>query len=399
MKNSKKKWHDHTELCFDGDSYEEFKGAIVPPIFQNSLFTFKEWDDIDNAFDGIRDKNYVYSRLLNPTVNIAEEKIATICHAEKAKLYGSGMGAIAAAILYCVNSGDHIVTLKNIYGPANSFIGTYLKEKCGVSVTYVDGKDITEFEQAIQENTTLFYLESPTSIMFELQDLTAVSKLAKKHGIKTVIDNTWSTPIFQNPLDFGIDLEIHSASKYLGGHSDVVAGVIVGKAEHLDAMLMNEHALLGAKMAPFEGWLILRSLRTLHIRMKAHQEAGLNMALHLSQHPKVKQVFYPGLPSNAQYELSQNQMKGYSSLLSFELYTDDMQKIKAFVNALELFKLGVSWGGHDSLVYAPVISYIKELPPEKFKALGIKPAIIRISIGLEDIQDLKQDLENGFNKI
>lgn len=395
----KKNWHDHTLLCFDDDSYKEFKGAVVPPIFQNSLFTFSEWDDIDSAFDGIRDKNYVYSRLLNPTVNIAEEKIAAICHAEKAKLYGSGMGAIAAAILYCVNEGDHIVTLKNIYGPASSFIGTFLKEKCGVSVSYVDGKDITEFENAIQENTRLFYLESPTSLIFELQDLQALSTLAKANNIKTVIDNTWSTPIFQNPLDFGIDIEVHSASKYLCGHSDVVAGVVAGSAEDLDAMLMSEHALLGAKMAPFEGWLILRSLRTLHIRMKAHQEAGLEMASYLKNHPKVKQVFYPGLTSHAQYSLSQKQMKGYSSLLSFELNTDDINKIKAFVNTLHLFKLGVSWGGHDSLVYAPVISYIKELPPEKFEAMGIKPAIIRISIGLEDIGDLKNDLENAFNKI
>lgn len=398
MKEQKKQWHDDTQLCHDGEHYYDHKGAIVPPIYQNSLFAFREWDDIDKAFDNISN-DYVYSRLLNPTVSIAEEKIARLCRGEKAKMYASGMGAISAAILHCVKAGDHIVTLKNIYGPANSFINTFLKEKCNISVTYIDGTQIENFENAIQDNTTLFYLESPASLTYELQDLQAVSALAKKHHIKTVIDNTWASPIFQKPIELGIDIEVHSASKYLCGHSDVVAGVVIGKASDLDEMLTQEHALLGAKMAPFEGWLILRSLRTLHLRMRAHQELTLALATYLENHDKVRQVLYPGLPSFPQYELACRQMSGFSGLLSIELDTDDLQKIKSFVNALELFKLGVSWGGHDSLVYAPVISYIKELPPDKFAAMGIKPSLIRLSIGLEDIEDLKKDLERGFSMV
>lgn len=394
----KKKWHDDTMLCHDDEVYYENKGAIVPPIYQNSLFAFREWDDIDKAFSDMANSN-VYSRVQNPTCAIAEEKIAKLCHGEKAKLYASGMGAISAAIMYCINEGDHIVTIKNVYGPANSFLSQYLPDKCGVTVTYVSGKDVQEFEEAIQNNTTLFYLESPASLTYELQDLKAVCALAKSNNIKTIIDNTWASPIFQKPLDLGVDLEVHSVSKYLCGHSDVVAGVVISTAEHIDKMLMREHALMGAKMAPFEGWLILRSLRTLHIRMKAHQEVAMQIATHLSTHNDVRKVYYPGLPSFDQYELGRQQMSGYSGLLSFELDTDDLAKIKSFVNALTLFKLGVSWGGHDSLVYAPVISYAKELSPDKFKAMGIKPGLIRISIGLEDVNDLIADLEYGFEEM
>ncbi len=383
-----------TRLCHD-DSYFDHKGAIVPPIYQNSLFAFESWESIDDAFSNPTN-SFIYSRVLNPTAQQAEEKIAHICRAEKAKLYASGMGAIAAAILYVVNYGDHIVTIKNIYGPVNSFISNFLARKCGVTVTYVSGTNVSEIEEAINEKTTLIYLESPASITFELQDLKAVSVLAKSRDIKTIIDNTWASPIYQNPLDFGIDMEVHSVSKYLCGHSDVVAGVVIGSSEDLDAMLLSEHALLGAKIAPIEAWLILRSLRTLPIRMQKHQESTLTIADYLEQHPAVRRVNYPGLSSHPQFELGQEQMSGYGGLLSFELITEDFEKIKAFVNTLHLFKLGVSWGGHESLVYAPLISYSKELSPEQFKAMNIVPGLIRLSIGLEDVEDLQQDLADAF---
>ncbi|MBT8234272.1 MAG: PLP-dependent transferase, partial [Bacteroidia bacterium] len=213
------------------------------------------------------------------------------------------------------------------------------------------------------------------------------------------IDNTWASPVFQKPLKLGIDIEVHSVSKYLGGHSDVVAGVIVSNAIILNSILGNEHELLGAKMAPFEGWLILRSLRTLMVRMKAHQENAMHVSQYLENHDKVKQVFYPGLESFPQYDLAQKQMTGSSGLLSFELQTKDIQKIKTFVDSLTFFKLGVSWGGHDSLVYAPVISYLKELSPEKFEAMGINASIIRISVGLENYQDLIGDLSDSLDFI
>ena len=394
-KKSNKSYQVSTQLCHDDDTYFEHKGAIVPPIYQNSTFAFESWDAIDQAFAD-PPNSFIYSRVLNPTAQLAEKKIADLCLGEKAKLYASGMGAISAAILYCVNHGDHIVTIKNLYAPANNFISQFLAAKCGVTVSYVSGTDADEFEAAITEKTTLFYLESPASITFQLQDLKAVAALAKKRNIKTIIDNTWASPLFQKPLEYGIDLEVHSVSKYLCGHSDVVAGVIVGAAKDLDAMQMREHALLGAKIAPIEAWLILRSLRTLPLRMQRHQESTLKMAEYLENHAAVQKVNFPGLPSFPQYELGQKQMSGYGGLLSFELKTRDFDKIKAFVNSLTLFKLGVSWGGHESLVYAPLISYSRELTKAQFDAMEIVPGLIRLSIGLEDVEDLIEDLETGF---
>lgn len=384
-----------TELCHDDDAYFEHEGAIVPPIYQNSLFAFQSWDHIDSAFADPAN-SFIYSRVLNPTAQIAEEKIAKICQGQKAKLYASGMGAIAAAIMYYTNHGDHIVTIKNIYAPANNFISNFLNKKCGISVSHVSGTDVHEFEAAITDKTTLFYLESPASITFELQDLRAVSELARSRGIHTIIDNTWASPIFQKPLDLGIDMELHSVSKYLCGHSDVVAGVVVGDAADLDAMLMAEHALLGAKIAPIEAWLILRSLRTLPLRMDYHQKSTMEIAQFLENHPAVQKVNYPGLSSFAQYELGKQQMSGYGGLLSFELKANDVEKIKSFVNNLELFKLGVSWGGHESLVYAPLISYSRELTAEQFAAMNIVPGLIRLSIGLENVEDLIADLNRCF---
>ena len=232
-----------------------------------------------------------------------------------------------------------------------------------------------------------------------MQDLKAVTDLAKRKGIKTVIDNTWASPIFQQPLNLGVDIEVHSVSKYLCGHSDVVAGAIISNKEIIDSIIQAEHELLGAKMAPFEGWLILRSLRTLEIRMQKHMSNAMTIAKHLEKHPKVDEVYYPGLASFPQFQLGQKQMSGYSGLLSFKLATTDIAQIKAFVDALEIFKLGVSWGGHDSLVYAPVISYLKELSPDRFEAMGIDASIIRISVGLEAEEDLIADLDKALSLV
>lgn len=393
-----KKENSKVESILNHDPQEETHGAIVPPIYQNSLFAFKDWDAIDKAFDR-KSEDYIYSRLLNPTAKIVEDKLAELAGAEKSKLCASGIAAITSAILHCVKAGDHIITINKIYGPTNTFINGYLKDKLNITCSYISGKDPAEFESHIKENTSLIYLESPASLSYELQDLKAVAAIAKKHNIKTVIDNTWATPIFQKPLELGIDIEVHSVSKYLCGHSDVVAGLIISDKKTLDEILLSEHELLGAKIAPFEAWLILRSLRTLALRMNAHQSSALRIAEFLESHDAVRRVYYPGLRSFEQYDLATEQMTGFSGLLSFELNTSDISKIKTFVNSLQYFKLGVSWGGHESLVYAPVISYLKELKPEQFKAMGIKESMIRISVGLESISDLIEDLDSALNAI
>ena len=372
--------------------------AVVPPIYQNSLFTFENWDAIDKAFDDPFN-NSIYTRGNNPSVSMVEGKIAKLAGGEAAKLFASGMGAISSAILHFTKCGDHVITIKNVYGPANNFMNTYMKEKMNVETTFVSGESIEEFEQAIRPNTSLIYLESPSSAIFSLQDIKAVTELAKKHNIKTVIDNTWSTPLFQRPLELGVDLEVHSCSKYLGGHSDIVAGVVIGKEKDIRSLFDKEHAFLGAKMAPFEAWLLTRSLRTLPYRMEAHQENALKVARFLEKHPKISRVMHPGLESFPQYELGKKQMKGYSGLFAFEIKSDNLENIKKFFNSLKYFSIGVSWGGHESLIYAPAISYLKELPPEQFKNMGISLGIMRVSIGLEDAEDLIEDLSKALEYI
>jgi cystathionine beta-lyase/cystathionine gamma-synthase len=386
------------ETGLNHDGFDKYAGAVVPPIFQNSLFTFEDWDAADKAFDN-RHESFIYSRGKNPTVSIVEEKLAVLAGAEKAQLFPSGMAAISAALLHFIKEGSHIIAVKNLYGPAANFISRYLATKFNISCTFVGGESVDDFKNAIQPNTSVIYLESPSTAVFSLQDIAAVCSLAKEHNIKTIIDNTWATPVFQQPIAMGVDLEIHSCSKYLGGHSDIVGGVVLGKAVDIDSIFSQEYELLGAKTAPFEAWLLLRSLRTLFVRMEQHQKNALKVAEFLENHPKIRLVRYPGLKSFPQYELGKKQMKGYTGLMSFQLDTDDLDKVKMFFNSLELFHRGVSWGGFESLVYAPAISYIKELSPEQFKNMGISLGDVRISVGLENVEDLIADLENGLRGI
>lgn len=387
-----------TTSAHDPQPTRDKYGAVVPPIYQNSLFTFKDWDAIDQAFDD-RQNHFIYSRGKNPTVKLVEEKLAQIAGAEKAQLFPSGMAAITAACLHFLSPGDHIITIKNVYGPANNLMSNYLPRKMNTSLTYVSGESIEEFEAAIQPDTRLIYLESPSSVVFSLQDIPAITRLARQHNIKTIIDNTWATPLFQNPVAMGVDLEIHSTSKYLGGHSDLVGGVVLGGKADLEAIAGEEYELLGAKVAPMEAWLLLRSLRTLSIRLKQHQESAMKVATFLEGHNKIVHINYPGLKSFPQYELGQRLLKGYTGLISFTLATNNLQKIKNFVNSLSLFQLGVSWGGHESLVYVPAISYLKELDETQFANLGISLGEIRISVGLEHVDDLIADLQQALEQI
>lgn len=393
-----KEWKIETMISHYAEEREKYEGAVVPPIFQNSLFVFDSWEAIDKAFDD-RINTSIYSRGRNPGVHMVEKKMAALAGGEKSKLFTSGMAAITAAVLHFLNAGDHVIALKNVYGPANNLIHVYLRQKMGIETTFVSGNDLIEFDEAIQENTKLIYLESPSSAVFSIQDIEGVCQLARSKGIKTMIDNTWASPIFQQPLKMGVDLEIHSCSKYIGGHSDVVAGLVIGNSKDIDSISVNEFELLGGKIAPNEAWLIMRSLRTLPIRMKAHQEHAMKVAEYLDDHPNISHVNYPGLKSFPQYALAKKQMSGYSGLMSFKLKTTNLEQIKSFFNSLEIFKIGVSWGGHESLIYAPAISYLKELNPEQFDNLGISLGDMRISVGLENPEDLINDLDQALEKI
>ncbi|MFK8163385.1 MAG: PLP-dependent aspartate aminotransferase family protein [Lewinella sp.] len=384
-----------TQLAHYAENRADYEGAAVPPIFQTSTFTFASWDDISEAFDD-RTHSFIYSRGNNPTVKVAQEKLAMLAGGERALLFGSGMGAISAAVLHCIRKDGHVIAVKNIYGPANNLFYSYLREKMNISITYVSGERIEHFTEAITPATCLIYLESPSSGVFSLQDIPQVTELAKKHGIKTVIDNSWATPYFQRPLEMGVDLEVHSCSKYIGGHSDVVAGVIIGSEAVVSEIYQKEYEWIGARIAPMDAWLITRSLRTLPMRLRQHQASAMIVAAFLEGHPQVASVNYPGLKSFPQYTLGQKQMGGYTGLLSFRLETKDLEKVKTFFNGLKIFRIGVSWGGHESLIYALAISYVKEMTAEQFAATGLAYGDMRISVGLEDVEDLVADLTQAL---
>ncbi|CCU83787.1 MULTISPECIES: bifunctional L-alanine/L-glutamate racemase [Mesotoga] len=363
-------------------------GAVNPPIFQTSIFSFKGFDEFSTALSD-ETNHFLYTRGNNPTVNILEEKLAALEHAERAKLFGSGVAAIVSSISAFLKSGDHIVTVKDCYSWTSTYVTQYLA-RFGVEHTYVEGNDVNEIEAALKPNTKIIYLESPTTFTFKLQDLTEVSSLARMRGVKTIIDNTWATPIYQNPIDFGIDLVVHSASKYLGGNSDVVGGVVAGSDEDVRRIFEKEFLNTGAVPDPFAAWLILRGIRTLHIRMPVHFQNAMELSRRLQKSEAVESVLYPMLESSEQYALAKKQMRGGSGLFSFKLKTRDIDRIKKFVNSLRFFRRAVSWGGYESLISPYAVSH---------RDPGDNVSLIRIHAGLEEIEVLSEDLDRAMKEL
>ena len=359
--------------------------AVSPPIFQTSIFCFDSYEEFQAALAD-ESTHFLYTRGNNPTVNLCEEKLAALEHTEKAKLVGSGVAASSLAILSQLKTGDHAVVVKDCYSWVQYFFTTYLF-RFGIEHTFVEGTEISQFANAIQDNTKLIYLESPTTFTFKLQNLRQVADLAKSKKITTIIDSTWATPFFQNPIDLGIDLVVHSASKYLGGNSDLIGGVIAGSKKLITHIFETEFLPLGPVPDPFQAWLIMRNLRTLHVRMPVHFKNALALATMLETHPKVESVLYPMLPSFSQYELAQEQMRGGSGLFSFRLRTRNLKDVKAFINALKFFKRAVSWGGYESLVFPAAVKFDdnESIPEDRI-------SLIRIHAGLEETSLLHDDL-------
>ncbi len=378
---------DATIIAHHGEDRSLHYGAVIPPLYQTSLFTFESMEDISAAF---RDeaKTYIYTRGNNPTAMVAEKKIAALEHGGAAKLFASGMGAISAAIFSSIRKDSHIVAVKTIYGPTIKLLTDYLNKRFGIETTFVSA-DADEIISACRKETSLIYLESPTSLVFEIIDLRKVATFARANGIRTVIDNSYSTPIYQKPLDFGIDISVHSVSKYIAGHSDLVAGVLITSEEILYDIMQWEHPLFGAKIAPFEAWLILRGLRTLPVRMRQHSESAKKVAEFLAASPKVLKVNYPGLANHPNKKLADSQMTNSSGLMSFILDAD-LKQTHRFVDRLELFKIGVSWGGFESLALALARDGSDPSVPH---------GLIRISVGLEDVDDLIADLQAALDEL
>lgn len=376
-----------------GEELERYYNAIVPPIFMNSLNVF---DEIDDYFDAqVHDKHtYVYGRVQNPTVRILEDKVAALEHGVAAYAFGSGMAAATTAVLSTVRAGQHIVCIRNAYGPLKNFVESYCPAHLGTTLTYVRGDDLDEFAAAITDNTALVILESPASVVFGVQDIAAVSELAHAHGAKVYIDNTFCTPIFSNPLDLGADIVMHTTSKYLGGHSDVIGGMLVVRDEALAEEIVTHRELLGGILGPMEAWLVLRGLRTLSLRVKAHEAAAMQVAQWLEGHEKVDRVMYTGLASHPQHALIQKQQRGSTGLMTFEI-KGTSEQAKQVVNSLKIFKIGVSWGGFESLVCMPHL----RCTPEACEWLGGKQNLIRIHCGTEGTDALIADLDAALAKI
>lgn len=373
-----------------GEEYEHYYNAIVPPIFMNSLNVFETLDDYFD-FDRKDKHKYCYGRVQNPTVRILEDKMGALEHGIGALAFASGMAAAVTAVLTVCKTGGHVVCVRNAYGPLKTFLDGYGKEHMNIATTYVDGDRLEEFEESITENTQLVILESPSSVVFSLQDIRGVSGLAKKVGAKVYIDNTFCTPIYQQPLDLGADIVMHTTSKYIGGHSDVIGGILAVKDEALMNQLLTNRELFGGIVGPMEGWLMIRGLRTMEVRIAQHQETAMAVAEFLEKHPRVRKVNYPGLPSHPQYELMRQQQKGNTGLMSFEI-DGSLEDAARVAERLKVFKIGVSWGGFESLVFLPHA----RTSEEECRALRGDKNIIRIHCGLEGTEALISDLESAL---
>jgi cystathionine beta-lyase len=367
-----------------GDEPGRHFGTAVPPIYQTSTFIYPDAE----AFEKRRTAecpHYDYTRAGNPTNQILEAKLALLEKGQWADCFASGMGAITAAINSSVQAGAHVVAVAFCYGPTQWYLRHL--QRFGVETTFVRGADPQGFITAIRPNTKLIYLESPASGRFEVPEIEPITKVARERGITTIFDNSWATPYFQNPLQMGADLVVHSASKYLNGHTDVVAGCVIGREHKLREPIWDEVELAGAPLDPFAAWLTLRGLRTLALRMERHQENGLAVARFLERHPKIAFVLHPGLESHPQHAIAARQLRGYASLFSFALREQGREAMHRFLDRLRLFGLGVSWGGFDSLILGGTL----------FSADPDRPEwLIRVHVGLETKEDLIADLKQAL---
>ncbi|HMX36854.1 MAG TPA: PLP-dependent aspartate aminotransferase family protein [Ferruginibacter sp.] len=372
---------------------EHYFNAVSPPIMQTSNFVFNTVDEMRKAFAD-EYSVFLYSRGKNPTTEILRRKLAALDGAEDCLVFGSGAAAIFASVFANVKSGDHIVSVNKPYTWAQRMFDVILP-KFGVSTTYIDGRDIANFERAILPNTSVIYLESPNSWDFALQDLRAVAELAKSEGIVTIIDNSYCTPLYQKPIEMGIDLSLQTATKYISGHSDTLGGVLSGSKAMMERIFNSEFMTVGSGIAPFNAWLLIRGLRTLPARLDRITASTDHVLAFLKQHPRVESVLFPLDESFPQYELAKKQLKGGCGLLTFTMKADNIRQIEKFCEDLQHIFMAVSWGGHESLII-PKCSGIQS---EDFDIANPEHRMLRLYVGLEDPGYLVNDLSQAFDKM
>jgi cystathionine beta-lyase/cystathionine gamma-synthase len=359
---------------------------MATPIYQTSLFAFESLDAFSAAASK-ENRNTVYSRGQNPTVEVLEKKLATLERGEACKAFGSGMAAISSVMFGLLNSGDHILFVNHTYGPALQLAKQL--ERFGISHTLLLDIGNDDVRNALQPNTKLVWLENPGTMLFRTLDLAGIADIARAHGALTCIDNSWASPLFQKPILHGVDIVVHSATKYIGGHSDVVAGAVITTDERMQQIFFRAYMLLGGILHPFDAWLLLRGLRTMPVRMQQHHNDALKVAGFLRERPEVAEVFHPALADDC------GTLTGYSGLFSFALKDDRFDQVKIFIDRLTRFRIGVSWGGVESLVLTPNRGYNAKY----LDAQRLPHGLIRLSIGLEGADVLIEDITSALNAL
>ena len=366
--------------------------AVAPPIFQTATFRGDSAQDFADRASRPRHPEF-YTRYGNPTLSQVESVLAALEGSEAALVTASGMAAVSATVLTIVSQGDHVVAQKNHYGGTLHLLNSFLP-RFGVQVTQVDQTDTAAFEEAVRPNTKLILIETPSNPLMTLTDIGAIAKLARSRGITTLIDNTFATPINQRPLDLGIDLSFHSATKYFGGHSDLIAGAVMGSSEWI-TKIWNSHVILGAALGPFDAWLMLRGLRTLSLRVRQHNENAMALAEFLKSHKAVKVVHYPGLKSHPQHDLARKQMSGFGGMLTFEV-NGGYEAADRFLSRIHLASRAASLGGIETLAVHPASNFLHYMTLEQAAKIGIAPGLLRISVGLEGKEDLIADFDQAL---
>jgi cystathionine beta-lyase/cystathionine gamma-synthase len=385
-------WEGLQTRALHGATHLNKTHALSAPIWQTTSFVA----DSPEAYAEIAASSHpaeFYTRYGNPTHERVEHTLAQLEGGEAALVTGSGMGAITLAVMSQIKSGDHVVAQSDLYAGARALLRDCVP-RWGVETTFVDQTKVEEFEAAIKPNTRLIYIESPSNPLLRLTDLKAVTRIARERGITTVIDNTFATPVNQRPLELGVDVVVHSATKYLGGHHDLTAGAVVA-SEKFIAEAWKLAVVFGSVLSPFEAWLLMRGIRTLGLRVERHNQNALALAQFLESHPKVARVNYPGLESHPQHQLARQQMSGFTGMLSFEL-KGDLDAAERFVSGLKLPTYTGSLGGVETLIVRPAAMWSHQLTPEQRRLTGISEGLFRLSVGLEDERDLIKDFKQAL---
>jgi cystathionine beta-lyase len=373
-----------------GEERSKYFNAVAPPVIQSSNFAFDSIKEFQ-SFLVDESKHHVYSRGNNPSTEILRKKIAALEHCEDCIVVASGSAAVAVTVLSCLQAGDHVLCVEKPYSWTRKLFSNMLP-RFGITTTYFDSLDSENIESFIQDNTKLIYLESPNSITYEIQNLSVVSSVAKRYGIITAIDNSYSSPIYQNPADFGIDLVIHSGTKYLNGHSDMMFGAICGSQALIKKIFDSEFMTLGAVLSPHDAVLALKGLRTLKIRLKESNKTTKKIIKYLKTKSEIKKIYYPFDKLNPQYHLAKKQMRGCGGLFSIELNVETKEEVNAFLEGLDKFLFAVSWGGYESLKLPTLAFY--DIPNALNPPLPFQ--LIRLYIGLESIEYLIENFEKAF---